>query len=175
MMTVMNRFTGNLNSSASLHALLLCSEVISVAIATTEFEFCALASGRVIAPSGQQGSAVPPHGRKAAYVLMAGTIASGTVVAVFSETAASIAHRWHNIPVASLGQLFAVFISFSHGTLSLTGFSSLESVVVTAAATPHEGIAASGLSVEVVGLEEPAAGSRGLRQQAVFGIYRSPA
>jgi hypothetical protein len=61
--------TGTALTSTRLHALLLCPEVVPVAIAPTKFELCALSRGRVITPPGQQGSAVASHGWKTAHIL----------------------------------------------------------------------------------------------------------
>jgi hypothetical protein len=56
-------------TSTSLHALLLCPEVVAVTVTAPKFEFCALARGRIIAPPGQQGPAVASHGWQTAHIL----------------------------------------------------------------------------------------------------------
>ena len=53
----------------SLHALLPCPEVVSVAIAAAEFELRTLACGWIVPPPRQQGPAVSPHGWQIAHVL----------------------------------------------------------------------------------------------------------
>jgi hypothetical protein len=56
-------------TAASLDALPQCSEVISVAITATKFEFRALGCRWIVAPSGEQRPAVSSHGWQMAHVL----------------------------------------------------------------------------------------------------------
>jgi hypothetical protein len=53
----------------SFHTLLLCPEIVAVAITATKFELCALSCGWIIAPPGEQGPTVAPHGWKTTHVL----------------------------------------------------------------------------------------------------------
>jgi len=84
-------------TATSLHALPRCPEVISVAIAAPKFELRALARLWIVAPPGEQGSAVSPHGWQMAHVL-----ATGAVVAL-GEAASFVTARRRCLWVTSLG------------------------------------------------------------------------
>jgi hypothetical protein len=56
-------------TAASLHALAQRSEVVAVAIAAPKYKLGALARLWIIAPPGEQGPAVSPHGWQMAHVL----------------------------------------------------------------------------------------------------------
>jgi hypothetical protein len=53
----------------SFHTLLLCPEIVAVAIAAAKFELRALSRGWVVAPPGEEGPTVAPHGWKTADTL----------------------------------------------------------------------------------------------------------